>query len=350
MYQRRRRRRKRRRKSRWHPFFILILVLAGQVAAVIAVQGTEVGQQLLQVLSNSQNPEASSDLEIQESSAETFLGYPELYVTEESSVSQPELSDLRDQYPVEQLRDFDNLKNLYLYDSDYIVPEPELFDLDSFLDWDLTTDFSVEGPKILIFHTHGSEMYADSGPQGVIQVGEYLKDVLESQYGVEVMHDTTLYDQNSQINAYDQMISGVQPILDANPSIQVTIDLHRDGIGGDGRLVTEIEGQDVAQLMIVNGISAEYNWESGQMEDVSYLYNPNRSANLAFSFRLKMASEVLRPGLMRGIYLSSYRYSAFMREKGILLEVGAQGNMLEECFRAMDHFAPVLMSVLQGKG
>ena len=45
-----------------------------------------------------------------------------------------ELSDLRDQYPVEQLRDSDNLKNLYLYDSDYIVPEPELFDLDSFLD------------------------------------------------------------------------------------------------------------------------------------------------------------------------------------------------------------------------
>lgn len=265
-------------------------------------------------------------------------------------MSQPELSDLRDQYPVEQLRNFDNLKNLYLYDSDYIVPEPELFDLDSFLNWDSTTDFSVEGPKILIFHTHGSEMYADSGPQGVVQVGEYLKEVLESQYGVEVMHDTTLYDQNSQINAYDQMISGVQPILDANPSIQVTIDLHRDGIGGDGRLVTEIEGQDVAQLMIVNGISAEYNWESGQMEDVSYLYNPNRSANLAFSFRLKMAAEALRPGLMRGIYLSSYRYSAFMREKGILLEVGAQGNTLEECFRAMDHFAPVLMSVLQGKG
>ena len=86
------------------------------------------------------------------------------------------------------------------------------------------------------------------------------------------------------------------------------------------------------------------------MEDVSYLYNPNRSANLAFSFRLKMAAEALRPGLMRGIYLSSYRYSAFMREKGILLEVGAQGNTLEECFRAMDHFAPVLMSVLQGKG
>ena len=88
------------------------------------------------------------------------------------------------------------------------------------------------------------------------------------------MHDTTLYDQNSQINAYDQMISGVQPVLDANPSIQVTIDLHRDGIGGDGRLVTEIDGQDVAQLMIVNGISAEYNGETGQMEEVSYLYNP----------------------------------------------------------------------------
>lgn len=313
----------------------------------MAVQGTEAGQQLLQMLDSSQAGETSAD---PGGMTEPFQGYPELDVTRAETAAQPELTDLRSQYPVETLRDFENLKNLYLYDRDYIVPEPELFDLDSFLDWDLTVDFAVEGPKILIFHTHGSEMYADSGPQGVIQVGEYLKEVLETKYGVEVMHDTTLYDQNSQINAYDQMISGVQPVLDANPSIQVTIDLHRDGIGGDGRLVTEIDGQDVAQLMIVNGISAEYNGETGQMEEVSYLYNPNRSGNLAFSFRLKMAAEILRPGLMRGIYLSSYRYSAFMREKGILLEVGAQGNTLEECRLAMDYFAPVLMSVLQGKG
>ncbi len=313
----------------------------------MAVQGTEAGQQLLQMLDSSQAGETSAD---PGGMTEPFQGYPELDVTRAETAAQPELTDLRSQYPVETLRDFENLKNLYLYDRDYIVPEPELFDLDSFLDWDLTADFAVEGPKILIFHTHGSEMYADSGPQGVIQVGEYLKEVLETKYGVEVMHDTTLYDQNSQINAYDQMISGVQPVLDANPSIQVTIDLHRDGIGGDGRLVTEIDGQDVAQLMIVNGISAEYNGETGQMEEVSYLYNPNRSGNLAFSFRLKMAAEILRPGLMRGIYLSSYRYSAFMREKGILLEVGAQGNTLEECRLAMDYFAPVLMSVLQGKG
>ena len=53
---------------------------------------------------------------------------------------------------------------------------------------------------------------------------------------------------------------------------------------------------------------------------------------------------------MRNIYLSSYRYSTFMREKAILLEVGAQGNTLQECKDAMDYFAPVLVTVLEGKG
>ena len=235
-----------------------------------------------------------------------------------------------------------------MYDPEYLVPYPELLDAERFMERELTADFTVDGPQILIFHTHGSETYADGS--SVREVGEYLKEVLEQKYGVSVLHDTTLYDTDPQVSAYDKMRTSIQAILDAQPSLQVTIDLHRDGVGGDGRLITQIDGETTAQLMCVTGISAEYNSETGRMEETSYLYNPNREANLAFSFRAKMACDALYPGLMRGIYLSTYRYSTYMREKGMLLEVGAQGNLLDECKRAMDDFAPALMQILNGKG
>lgn len=355
MYRRRRRRRiPGRRRRKWHPALVVAVIVLCQTLTVAAVQGTEAGRELIQsVLSGIGNQTQNSETSGQSPKEEVFLGFPEK-ITVQAEDSQPAppgtLKDITSSYPLSQLEKFENLKNLYLFDSDYIVPSPDLFDLDTLMNWDLKADLETQGPQILIFHTHGSEYYADSGAGGVIQVGEYLKEVLESKYGVRVMHDVTLYDEGGLDGAYERMAQGVQPILDANPSIQVTIDLHRDGIGGDGRLVTTLGGQEVAQVMIVNGISSEYSWESDSMEEISYLANPNRTANLAFSFHLKMASDVLYPGLMRNIYLSSYRYSTFMREKAILLEVGAQGNTLEECKAAMDYFAPVLMTVLEGKG
>ena len=340
-----RRRLRRRRYPRWHPLWMVMVMLVVQLAGVAVVRGTnaEEEESQVEVVPMVQQPTVQSS---QEESGEIFRGFPEIRYLAAAVV--PE--DIREKYPIKELQDFEQLKGLYLYDPDYIVPYPELLDVNSFMEWDLAMDTAAEGPHILIFHTHGSEYYADTGPGGVIQVGEYLKELLEDEYGVQVMHDTNIYDQDAQINAYDMMRESVGQILEENPSIQVTINLHRDGVGGDGRLVSSIDGQDVAQLMCVTGISSEYNWERAVMEETSYLYNPYREANLAFSFRTKMAADVMYPGLMRKLYLSTYRYSTYMREKGMLLEVGAQGNTLEECYRAMEYFAPVLMQILNGKG
>ncbi|MBQ7915550.1 MAG: stage II sporulation protein P [Firmicutes bacterium] len=338
-----RRRLRRRRNLGWHPVWIGAVVIVLQLLGAAAVQGIgteekEAGEPL------KTHPEIVKN--IYEESRDEFRGFPEI----QQVVSSTFPEDIRDQYPLEALQDFERLKGMYLYDPEYIVPYPELLDVDAFMEWDLNLDSAVNGPQILIFHTHGSEYYADTGPGGVIQVGEYLAQLLEEEYGLQVMHDISIYDQDAQVSAYDLMRENVGRILDENPSIQVTIDLHRDGVGGDGRLVSNIDGQDVAQLMCVTGISSEYNWETGMMEETSYLYNPYRTANLAFSFRTKMAADVMYPGLMRNMYLSTYRYSTYMREKGMLLEVGAQGNTLEECYRAMEYFAPVLMQILNGKG
>ena len=335
----------RRRQKKWHWGWITLIIAAVQLTALLAVQGGEAAENWQNLFSVGE--ESVEEAVSTEEKHEVFLGYPRIY-TSTLIEARGEMEDLRSLYPIETLRDFENLRKLYMYDPEYLVPYPELLDAERFMEKELTADFTVDGPQILIFHTHGSETYADGS--SVREVGEYLKEVLEQEYGVSVLHDTTLYDTDPQVSAYDKMRTSIQAILDARPSLQVTIDLHRDGVGGDGRLITQIDGETTAQLMCVTGISAEYNSQTGRMEETSYLYNPNREANLAFSFRTKMACDALYPGLMRGIYLSTYRYSTYMREKGMLLEVGAQGNLLDECKRAMDDFAPALMQILSGKG
>lgn len=39
----------------------------------------------------------------------------------------------------------------------------------------------------------------------------------------------------------------MRPILEEHPSIEVVIDLHRDGVGEDTHLVTEVNGKPTAQ-------------------------------------------------------------------------------------------------------
>ena len=52
--------------------------------------------------------------------------------------------------------------------------------------------------------------------------------------------------------AYNFAREGVMKILEENPSIDVVIDLHRDGVG---KRSTIIDGQETAQVMLLNGLS-----------------------------------------------------------------------------------------------
>ena len=47
----------------------------------------------------------------------------------------------------------------------------------------------------------------------------------------------------------------VAKILEENPSIEVVIDLHRDGVPDTTRLVTEENGVTMSKVMFFNGIS-----------------------------------------------------------------------------------------------
>ena len=116
---------------------------------------------------------------------------------------------------------------------------------------DLTIDLDGAEPKILIYHTHSQEGYADSeagnADDTVVGVGEQLKKVLEEKYHVAVCHDLSVYDmqdgKEDRNKAYSQAAVAVQNLLDEHPSIEVTVDLHRDGVPDNVHLETEINGK-----------------------------------------------------------------------------------------------------------
>ncbi len=229
---------------------------------------------------------------------------------------------------------------------------PGEIDGNTLLGKDLTLPEDAEGPQILIYHTHSQETFADSRPgertDTVIGLGDDLQEILEKQYGYEVLHITEEFDMKEgyleRSRAYNYAEPVIEAALEEHPSVQIVIDLHRDGVNGSKRLVTEINGKPTAQIMFFNGLSRKK--ESGELTS---LPNPYKEENLAFSFQMEYEAKQYYPGFARCIYLKGYRYNLHLRPRSVLLEVGAQTNTVEEAKNAMGPFADILHKVLSGE-
>ena len=252
----------------------------------------------------------------------------------------------------ERLADYDYLMNHFFIVDSATETTAEQINAASFLAEDLTLQKETEAPQILIYHSHSQETFCDSREgkeeDTIVGVGAYLTKLLSETYGYQVMHVTEKFDlaggELDRSKAYDYARAWLEPVLKENPSIQVVIDLHRDGVPDDRRLVTEINGKETAQLLFYNGLSHTIN--SG---DLSYLPNPYIQDNLAFSFQLEYQAALYYPELYRGIYLAGLRYNLHLRPRALLLEAGAQTNTVQEVKNAMEPFADILDRVLQGK-
>ncbi|MCC8139821.1 MAG: stage II sporulation protein P [Lachnospiraceae bacterium] len=246
-------------------------------------------------------------------------------------------------YSLEELSDFDYLlSNFYTVESNTTVTAEDL-NAEKLLAKDMTIDKGVDGPQILIYHTHSQEGFVDSVPGDnsttIVGVGAYLTELLEEK-GYRVMHVTSVYDlidgELDRSEAYSRAAEEISEILEAYPSIQAVIDLHRDGVDEGTRLVTEIDGKTVARFMFFNGLSRTKNG------NIDYLYNPYIEDNLALTLQLKLQCEQYYPGLSRNIYLKSLRYNLHLSDKALLIEAGAQTNTLEEVMNTMEPLADVL--------
>ena len=203
---------------------------------------------------------------------------------------------------------------------------------------------SAEGPQVLIVHTHGSEAYTpdeydryeetdtdrtEDKRYNVIRVGDELATALEAQ-GISVVHDREIYDYPSYTGSYSRSGAAVESYLAQYPGISVVIDLHRDALG-DGEVtyktVAELDGTASSQLMMLVGTG-----ESG-------LYHPYWEENLKLALYLQQAVNAKYPTLARPISVVKERYNQHLSTGYFILEVGSNGNSLQEAITAVRLFA-----------
>ena len=252
---------------------------------------------------------------------------------------------------MEQLQDFDFvLSNFYTVDSTTSITSDQL-NAPELIQMDLRMKTGNDQPQILIYHTHSQEEFIDSVPGDasttIVGVGDYLTKILKENYGYNVLHVTDTFDivdgKLDRNQAYNYAQERISQVLGENPSIEVIIDLHRDGVADNQRLVTEANGKQTAKVMFFNGLS-----RTKQNGEISYLPNPYIQDNLAFSLQMMLACEKYYPDFARTIYLRGYRYNLHLRPKTLLVECGAQTNTVEEEMNAMEPLADVLNKVLTG--
>lgn len=189
-----------------------------------------------------------------------------------------------------------------------------------------------DAPTVLIVHTHTTECYRGDEMSGeterttdenlnVIAVGNEIASVLED-YGIKTIHDTTYHDYPSYQGSYTRALKTTEKILKENPSIKAVLDVHRDAFvyedGSRLRVACEQNGIQTAQVMLVVGTNAMGLWHD------------NWRDNLTFASKIQNAAEIMYPGLMRPVNLRTERFNGHTTRGSLILEVGSNGNTLEE--------------------
>ena len=191
--------------------------------------------------------------------------------------------------------------------------------------------------EILIYHTHTSEAYSQSytgfyytdmatrtedPDQSVVAAGEALKQALEAQ-GFGVVHDTTVNDTLYN-GSYDRSWEVLQKNLAEYPTLQVTIDVHRDSMTTDSGVkykpTVTVNGRKAAQVMLIAGCDANGGW--GDF--------PRWEENLRLALRVQQKLQQLYPGLARPLNFSNSKYNMNATPGSMLVEVGTEVNTVSE--------------------
>ncbi len=185
--------------------------------------------------------------------------------------------------------------------------------------------------------------------EGVIGLGTLLEQEFEEVYGIPTLHVTERFDlvdgQTQILGAYERMNSYISKIIEEYPSIEVVLDIHRDGLPEDVKIVSNINGTTYSPIMFVNGLTSLK--KDNSFEPIKDLVNLNLAENLAFSFKVNAVGNSSYPTLFKKIYLHAYRYSLHFKGKSLLVEIGAQTNTWEESKNSIKPLAKTIASVLQ---
>lgn len=226
-------------------------------------------------------------------------------------------------------------------------------DIQKYIEKPLTIASKDVKRKVLIYHTHSCESYVPSTKYKyipsdndrtedmnftVVRVGEELSNYLQKEYNMEVIHDKTVHDRDNYNRAYTKSADTVQKYLEKNNNFDLVIDLHRDALLSNGKKLstsTTIDDKSCARIMVVVG------------SDSMGLPHPNWKENLSLGMKLVNKMNNIYPGLSRGINLKTGRFNQYLSSRSILVEVGANGNTLDEALNSMSYTANLISQILE---
>lgn len=207
-------------------------------------------------------------------------------------------------------------------------------------------------PTVLIYHSHTTECYTllDAGfytestdlktkdiTRNMVRVGDEICRILEAN-GIGVVHDREIHD-TSYNDSYDSSRKSVEEYLEKYPSIEITIDVHRDSItykdGTKVKPTTVVDDKKAARMMIISGC------QHGKVKNFE-----NWEYNLRFSSAVTNKINSMYPDLMRPILFSERKYNMDLTKNSFLLEIGTEGNTLDEACYSGRLFASALSELI----
>lgn len=200
-------------------------------------------------------------------------------------------------------------------------------------------------PAVLIVHTHTTEAFCEidgcrstDEENNMINVGKRVCELFNAA-GIETIHDCTVHDYPSYVGAYGRSLTTVTNMLEKYPSIRVVLDLHRDSLELDDgtvlKLLCDVDGKNAAQVMTVVGT------------DSMGLYHPYWRDNMIFAAKIQKRAQEMYPGLMRPLNLRTERFNQHTTRASLILEIGGNGNTMDEAVRAAEAVTKVMIDVMK---
>ncbi len=221
-------------------------------------------------------------------------------------------------------------------------------------------EFTGDGPKILIYHSHSIEAFkqdprapykeASSEPfrsddlkYTVIKAGSTLAQELTSR-GIAVLHDQSNHEKGNYNASYTRSLETLRERMSDHDSLQMFIDVHRNAYNKNSKInsndeVVIINGERVAKLMLVVG--------TGEGIVGGFKEKPNWKENAKLSIKLTNKLNELYPGLAKPVLYRKGRFNQHVSTNAILVESGSTHTTLAEVERAAIYLAEAISQIIE---
>ena len=229
-------------------------------------------------------------------------------------------------------------------------------DADDYKDFTLPEYEETDEYTVLIVHTPGTEAYTPDGvlsdplddpyvtrsknnEENVVSIGALMAEVFEKN-GIRTLHHAVAIDATVDdfYDSYTESGTVIRRTLRKYPSIKYVFDIHRDGLelssGEKAKVICAVDGKRAAQVMSVIGSDTLYD-------------HPNWEENLAFAVKLQRRLEDNYTDFCRPINVKQNTYNQDYGPLSLLLEIGTDGNTLEEARYSAEILAGELADLIK---